>query len=126
MNFKSPLAKARGLGSAQQGTHHWWMQRVTAIALIPLSLWFAIAIASSADASYEQITDWIASPLNTLLLLSFIIAGLYHAMLGVQVVIEDYIQTSWLKIGSILIMKLFLLLLMLAASLATLHIVFSR
>ncbi len=126
MNFKSPLAKAHGLGSAGQGTHHWWMQRVTAIALIPLGLWFAIAIASAADAGYEQITSWISSPLNTLLLLSFIIAGLYHAMLGVQVVIEDYVQTSWLKIGSILIMKLFLLLLMLAATLATLHIAFSR
>lgn len=126
MNFKSPLAKVHGLGAAGQGTHHWWMQRVTAIALIPLGLWFAIAIASAANASYEQVIGWISSPLNTLLLISFIIAGLYHAMLGIQVVIEDYVQTTWLKISSILIMKLFLLLLMLAASLATLHIAFSR
>ena len=126
MDYKTPLGKVLGLGSAKSGSHHWWMQRVTAIALIPLGLWCAIAIASVADASYEQITGWISSPLNTLLLISFIISGLYHAMLGIQVVIEDYVQTIWLKIGSILIMKLFLLLLMLAASLATLHIAFSR
>ncbi|MGH8551187.1 MAG: succinate dehydrogenase, hydrophobic membrane anchor protein [Methylococcales bacterium] len=123
MNFKTPLSKARGLGSAKAGLHHWWVQRVTAVALIPLTLWFGIAIVLIPGADYRTIVEWIASPWNTVLLISSIIAVFYHALLGVQVIIEDYVHGEWIKIAGILATKLILIFYALAALYATFRIV---
>ena len=125
MNFQTPLARARGLGSAREGSHHWWRQRVTAIALFPLAFWLALAVADLPNASYQDVMAWVMVPWNSLLLISFIIIGFFHAMLGLQVVIEDYIHTDWVKILSILGVNIVLAFLGLAAALATLRIVFS-
>lgn len=124
MNYRTPLRKARGLGSAKGGTEHWWAQRVTAVALIPLSLWFVVSVAELPYASYENVVDWITAPWNTILLISLIISVFYHAALGIQVVIEDYVHTDWLKIAGILGMKLLLAFLALASLFATFRIVF--
>lgn|SRR5690554_4512809 len=124
MNYRSPLARARGLGSAKQGTHEWWRQRVTSIALIPLIFWLAPAVVSLPYTNYEQVVRWIATPWNSIFMLSFIILVFYHAMLGLQVVMEDYIHTEWLKMLSILGMKLVFSFLALASIYATLRIVF--
>jgi succinate dehydrogenase / fumarate reductase membrane anchor subunit len=123
MNYRSPLARARGLGSARQGTHEWWRQRVTSIALIPLIFWLAAAVVSLPYANYEQVVRWIATPWNSILILSFVIVVFYHAALGLQVVMEDYIHTDWLKMLSILGMKLVFSFLALASLYATLRIV---
>lgn len=124
MNYQTPLARARGLGSSRTGSHHWWRQRVTAIALIPLSLWLGVAIAHLPDIGYAELAAWVAVPWNTILLLSFIILGFFHAMLGVKTVVEDYVHSDWLKIITLVGIKLVLAFLTLAAAFATLRIVF--
>ena len=123
MFFRTPLAAARGLGSAKDGFKHWWLQRVTAVALIPLTLWFGFGIAALPGSNYADIVAWISAPLNTVLLLSLIIAACYHSALGLQVVIEDYVHTRWVKIAAIMATNLFFTFFSLAALYATLRIV---
>ncbi len=106
MGLRTPLGRARGLGSAKDGTAHWWMQRMTAIALVPLLLWFVASIAASAGADHAAATAWLARPLNGILVLLMVIAGFHHAQLGLQVVIEDYVHTEWIKVFGIIAVKL--------------------
>ncbi len=89
-DFRSPLSRARGLGSAKSGVHHWWIQRLTAIALIPLVVWFAISLVMLSGADYAVVRAWIGSPLVMVLLILTIGVGLHHGQLGLQVVWEDY------------------------------------
>ncbi|HZR35070.1 MAG TPA: succinate dehydrogenase, hydrophobic membrane anchor protein [Nevskia sp.] len=105
-NLRSPLSQARGLGSAKDGVHHWWVQRLTALALIPLSLWFVFSVARYHVADYPTMMAWIHNPYVAVGLVLYFIAVFYHSALGVQVVIEDYVGTEWLKIASIVLMKL--------------------
>ena len=122
MDFQTPLAKVKGLGSAKAGTGHFWMQRITAITLIPLSLWMVAFTEQLLNAPHSQMVSWMASPLNTVLAIAWVIAAFYHAALGLQVVIEDYVHTEWMKISSIWAMKLFFLFFALAAMVAILKI----
>ncbi len=103
MSLRSPLGKVRGLGSAKDGTGHWWAQRLTALALIPLALWFCVAVVSLSGAGHAAVADWAGSPLVAGLLILLIAATFYHAYLGVQVVIEDYVHNEALKIASLLL-----------------------
>ncbi|HXV73854.1 MAG TPA: succinate dehydrogenase, hydrophobic membrane anchor protein, partial [Sphingomonadales bacterium] len=80
-----------GLGSAKSGTHHWWVQKLTSLALIPLALWFMVSMAMLASADYGAIIIWVKAPLVTVFLVLFITILFYHLKLGVQVVIEDYV-----------------------------------
>ena len=106
MNLRSDLGRVRGMGSAKEGTHHWWHQRLTAIALVPLSLWFIIALLGRLDATHAETVAWISSPLITGLLIALIITTFYHTILGLQVVIEDYVHLEWAKITLLIIVKL--------------------
>lgn len=92
MSLQSPLNKVLGLGSAKDGSGHWWAQRLTAISLVPLTLWFALSLLSLDHGSYSAIVSWIADPLNSILLILLVISLVYHSSLGLQVVIEDYIH----------------------------------
>jgi succinate dehydrogenase / fumarate reductase membrane anchor subunit len=105
MSIRTPLARARGLGSAKSGTGHWWAQRLTAIALIPLVIWFAISVVVMAGADHEAVVAWIGNPLTAVLLVLLIVAVFHHAQLGLQVVIEDYVHTRWMEIALLLIVK---------------------
>lgn len=105
MQFRSPLGKARGLGSAKDGTHHWWMQRVTALALIPLAIWFVASVVALSGQDHAAFTAWVRNPVSATLLVVLIAATFHHAQLGLQVVIEDYVHHEGLKIGSILAVK---------------------
>lgn len=105
-NLRSPLSQARGLGSAKDGVNHWWVQRLTALALVPLSLWFVFSVARYHIADYPTMMAWIHNPYVAVALVLYFIAVFYHSALGVQVVIEDYVGTEWLKIGSIVLTKL--------------------
>lgn len=125
MNYRTPLSKARGLGSAHHGTRHWWMQRVTAVALLPLSFWLALSMARWPGTDYPHFIAWVAAPWNTILLIAFLWAGFYHAMLGAQVIIEDYLHSDWVKLSVLLSVKLLLAFLALAAVYATLRIAFT-
>jgi succinate dehydrogenase / fumarate reductase membrane anchor subunit len=103
-DLRSKLARAKGLGSAHHGVEHWWWQRVTAVALVPLSVWFLYSLITnmlSSDVSLVHV--WLASPFNALALIVMLVAGLFHAKLGAQVVIEDYIKPPYAKYGLLLI-----------------------
>lgn len=101
MNSKmqSPLSRVRYLGSAKEGATHWWWQRITALMLLPLALWFIASIWSIviAGASYEKFVTWLKEPISAILMLVFVGAMLFHTKLGLQVVIEDYVHVKWLK-----------------------------
>ncbi len=105
MNLRSPLSQARGLGSAKSGTGHWWAQRVTAIALVPLALWFVWGLVAHAGAGYGSVLAWLGSPLVAVTMLLFLSALFYHSVLGVQVVIEDYVHGEGVKIVALLLSK---------------------
>ncbi len=124
MKFRTPLARIRGLGSAKAGTHHWWMQRVTAVALVPLSLWFVASLISVVSADHATVIAWLHSPLVAILCCALIVATFYHGQLGVQVVLEDYVHSEWLKLVSIVLMKLLSLLLAATCLFAVLSIAF--
>jgi len=105
MSLRSPLSKAVGLGSAKHGFSHWWWQRVTAIALVPLSLWFVCSVLCLLGGSYSGAADWLASPLNATIMLLFVLTALFHSQTGIQVVIEDYIHTKWVNLTLLLLIK---------------------
>ena len=122
--MRDPLATARGLGSAKDGVNHWWMQRVTAIALLLLSPWFIYFAVSLIGADLLAVRAAIAQPLNATLLVSFMIAMLWHARLGLQVVVEDYVH-GWQEITLQLIIKFVYAIAAIAAIIAIGRIVFS-
>ncbi|MDP7546612.1 MAG: succinate dehydrogenase, hydrophobic membrane anchor protein [Alphaproteobacteria bacterium] len=119
-SLRTPLAKVRGLGSAKEGTHHFWLQRLTALALVPLTIWFALSIASLAAADLPAVLAWMRSPLSAVLMLSFLLAGFWHMKLGLQVVIEDYVHGEWRKLTCLILNNLISIFLALAATLAVL------
>jgi succinate dehydrogenase / fumarate reductase membrane anchor subunit len=105
MKLRSPLGRVRGLGSAKSGLHHWWHQRLTALALVPLSLWFVNAILAHMDDSHAEVVNWIASPFVSAMLIALILSLFYHAKLGLQVVIEDYLHDELQKMVALVVMK---------------------
>jgi len=125
MNLRDPLAQARGLGSAKSGTQHWWAQRVSAIALVPLVVYTLYLIVSLAGADYMTVRLTIAQPLNALALVLFIATAFWHARLGLQVVIEDYVHTRWLELALLIIVKFVYMVLGLAAVIAIGRIAFT-
>ncbi len=122
MDYQTPLAKVKGLGAAKAGTGHFWMQRMTAITLIPLSLWMVAFTDQLLNASHQDMIAWLSGPMDTILALAWIIAAFYHAALGLQVVIEDYVHADWIKISSIWVMKLTFLFFAIAAIVAIFRI----
>jgi len=104
--MRSPLGRAIGLGSAKEGVEHWWMQRITAVALVPLILWFAIAVIGLVGADLETVQNWVGRPLPAILLMLLLIASFYHMFLGLQVVIEDYVHTELAKLGLVIAIRL--------------------
>jgi len=124
--FRTELGRVRGLGAAKDGVLHWWMQRVSAVALVPLVLWFVIALIAHIGADYAATRAWLGSPVTFGLMVLLIGATLYHAQLGLQVVIEDYIHREGGKIALILLTKLASLVLALAAVVALLVIAFGH
>jgi succinate dehydrogenase / fumarate reductase membrane anchor subunit len=122
MSLRTPLARVRGLGAAKEGVTHWWMQRVTALALIPLTVWFAYSMAMLGKMDHETLVAWIRSPAVTVLLILLIVVGPYHMQLGLKVILEDYIHSGWLKLSAIIAMNFMTVALMVAGVLAVLRI----
>lgn len=102
MSLRTDLGKVRGLGSAKTGTRHWWLQRVSAVALMPLLIWFIASLVSHAAVSHAVVTAWIAQPLVAVILSLLVVAAFFHARLGVQVVIEDYVHDHGLKVAALM------------------------
>ena len=106
-SYVAPLKKVKGLGSAHEGADHWMMQKITAIANIPLILWLIWSIISLNGASYDEFTSWLAQPVNAILMILLIISVMYHAKLGTQVITEDYISNEGFKMFKLIGQKLF-------------------
>lgn len=122
--MRSQLSRARGLGSAKSGLHHWWVQRVTAIALLPLSLYFVLSVLMLAGASRAQMAAFMAEPWNTVLFLCLIAALFYHLALGLQVVIEDYVHDEAKRRGTLLVVNAVVVVLALASAVSVLKLAF--
>lgn len=111
MSIRTPLAHVRGLGTAKDGTHHWWLQRVTSVALAPLALWFVISLLRVSHADYETFQNWLGHPVNAGLMVALLVTMFYHASLGMQVIYEDYVRPEGAKFVALLITQLVLFLL---------------
>ena len=122
--LRTRLGRVRGLGSAKEGVNHWWGQRLTAIAMVPLFVWFAFSLVALAGAPHATVVAWIRSPVSAVLLIALLAAVFYHLALGVQVVIEDYVHTEWRKLALIIIVKLASALTALVGVLSVLRIAF--
>ena len=118
MNIKL-LTPLRILMSASEAVHHWWAQRLTAVVLIPLSLWFVYSLTTMYSANYETVTLWLNNATNSLLMLFFILSLYYHAVLGLQVVIEDYVASDWQRKSLLLLIKIIFSIAALSAVIAT-------
>lgn len=121
--MRTDIKKVRGLGSAKHGTSHFWAQRVTAIGLVPLVVWFVVSIAALTGADHPTIVAWISNPFVTVFMGLFIIAGFYHLKLGGQVIIEDYVHGAS-KTVSLLLLNFATLAVGLASFVALLKISF--
>jgi len=122
--MRSPLARAAGLGSAKEGAGEWWAERVSAVALVPLTLWFAASIIAHAYSDYITFIAWMRTPLAATLLILLLMALFHHAALGLQVVIEDYVH-SRLRFALVITVRVGCFALATAGVVAILHIAFA-
>lgn len=124
MDMRTPLSRANHLGSAREGANHWWWQRLTALALVPLLLWLVGSLVCLIGADYLTMRTWIARPTVTVALVTLLIALFYHAQLGLQVVLEDYVHAEGLKLASLVAVRFACLLLGLLGVISVLRIAF--
>jgi succinate dehydrogenase / fumarate reductase, membrane anchor subunit len=122
-SLRSPARNVTGLGSAKSGVHHWWMQRVSAVGVAILSVWFVVSLWCLGKFDYVSVTQWIANPCNAALLMLWVSALLYHSKLGIQVVVEDYFHGAT-KTGVIVLSNLFHVALAVLGVVAVLRIAF--
>ncbi len=120
--MRSQLGRVRGLGSAKSGVAHWWAQRLTAIALVPLSLWFIFSMLHLLGAPQAAVADWFAGPWTIVLMLALVLATFHHLQLGLQVVIEDYIHDDAIRLASLLAVKAAAILLAMACIVSVLKL----
>ena len=105
-SMSTPLARARELGSAKSGLHHWWHQRVSAVAMVGLVSWMVVLLFSLVDADYQTALNMLAHPVNATVVVLFVAVGLWHASLGLQVVLEDYVANEGVRLIAILAVKM--------------------
>ena len=105
-SMSTPLARARGLGSAKSGLHHWWHQRVSAVAMVGLVSWMVVLLFSLVEADYQTALNVLAHPVNATVVVLFVAVGLWHASLGIQVVLEDYVANEGARLIAILAVKM--------------------
>ena len=118
--MQSELGRVRGLGSARSGVHHWWAERWTSLALVPLTLWFVANVVRLSGAPHQAVLDWMYSPYTVVLMLALIAMTFYHMALGLQVVVEDYIHHEGTRFAMLLLIKAAASLLGLAAAVSVL------
>jgi succinate dehydrogenase / fumarate reductase membrane anchor subunit len=124
MSLRSPLSRVLGLGSAKDGTSHWWAQRVTAVALVPLTLWFVLSLLTLPDFEYETVRTWLSVPITGFLALLLVGVLSYHSYLGTIVIVEDYVTSSSMKVLTLMTLRFLYVLAGGAAMFAILRVVF--
>ena len=120
--MRSSLGRARGVGSGRSGVHHWYAERITSIALVPLTLWFIVSILRMVGAGQTVVAEWIGHPVNAALLLALIVITFHHMQLGIQVVLEDYMPNPKKQMACVLINKGVALMLGLIAAISVLKL----
>jgi succinate dehydrogenase / fumarate reductase membrane anchor subunit len=105
MKMETPLGRVRGLGSARSGAHHWWLERLTAIATLLLLVWLVVSLVRLPDLEHRTLTEWLAAPLAAVPMLLLILAVFWHLKLGLQVVVEDYVHTDGPKLAWIVLIN---------------------
>jgi succinate dehydrogenase / fumarate reductase membrane anchor subunit len=123
--MRSQLGRARGLGAAKSGVHHWKVERVTAIALVPLTIWFVYAVLHLLGSPQWQVHRFVRSPVNSVLLLALVAMTFHHMQLGIQVVMEDYISNPRWQPAAILLNKAVALILALLCAVSILRMAFT-
>ncbi len=107
IEMRTPLKRAKGWGSAKSGTHHFWVQRLTGLALIPLTLWFCFGLASLTSMSYQDFTAWISTPYSAVMMILTLAAVFYHYALGMQTIIEDYVPNHAVRTAAVIAFNFF-------------------
>ena len=105
MSLRAPLGRVLGLGTAKDGTDHWWGQRISGVALVLLGLWFLASLVVLPSFEHNIVVDFIGHPVNSVLLSLMCVTVAYHSWLGVQVVIEDYVHSHGLRIASLILSR---------------------
>jgi succinate dehydrogenase / fumarate reductase, membrane anchor subunit len=103
-SLRSPLGRVAGLGSAKNGVHHWWSQRLSSIALVPLTVWFTVSLLSLPSLDHITVVSWMAQSWTALLLILLVLAATWHSQLGLRVVVEDYVHTTGLRTLTLVIL----------------------
>lgn len=124
MSLRSPLGRVLGLGSARGGSAHWYSQRVTGVALVLLGCWFVLSLACLGGASYENVSQWLGSPSGSTLMVLLVVVVAWHAGLGLQVIVEDYVSSSGLRAALLVAVKFALVAAAVLGVLAVLRIAF--
>ena len=124
-DMRSPLRRARGLGSSRDGFEQWWMQRVTAVVLLPLTLWFVTSLIALTGSDYNTLIAWLKAPFVTIFMVLLLIALCHHMGLGLRVVVEDYVHSDWAKIPAVVTIRCACFALAVVGIFATLRIAFA-
>lgn len=122
LQMRSPIAKAKNLGAAASGTHHWWHQRLTSILMLPLVIWFCFFLHTVSGSSLDQAFSLLRKPYNIIPMMMLVMTIFYHAALGMQVVIEDYISNLTLRYFLIIVLEIFVMITVLSATVALLFL----
>ena len=124
MSLRSPLGKVLGTGSAKSGVHHWWLQRLTSIALVPLTIWFVVSLLSLPSLDHVVVIGWMAQSWTALLLILLVLVATWHSQLGVRVVIEDYVHGHGTKTVTLVVVTFAHVLIAVAGVFAVLKVAF--
>ncbi len=122
--LRSQLGRVRGLGSAKAGSHHWWLSRLTSLALIPLMLWFIFGALSIVGDGHAAMVEWLSSPFSAVMMILFVGVTFHHTASGIQVVLEDYVHSESVKMAAIIAAKFLCFALAVAGIFAILKIAF--
>jgi succinate dehydrogenase / fumarate reductase membrane anchor subunit len=125
MKMETPISRVRGLGSARSGAHHWWLERLTSVATLLLVVWLLVSLLTLPDFAYGTIVEWLGSPLGAVPMLLLIVSTFWHAKLGLQVVVEDYVDDEGLKLFTITLVNFFIVALGATAFFSVLKIAFA-
>ena len=124
MSLRSPLATVLGHGSAKEGVHHWWMQRLTSVALVPLTVWFVVSLLSLPAFDYAVISAWIGQLWTAVFLILLVLTAAWHYQLGVRVVVDDYVHGSGMRTLALTLVTFFHVVVAVAGVLAILKVAF--